>query len=389
MHGNKIRKTAPITRIGLVAVTTILAAATTVLAAPNNRQFRNLSRPPNQVPVDIQTKLTNTYLFSPDYLGQKIHVRYIASVPATQAALINQDVDYTQIATPNCNPNSVAATPTRLYVACNKDAGKPERILVYNWTSSIAKNQVFPVSKTITSPEFNQLMALAIDSSGNLWASNYGNSKIVRISSASLATAAPKVDRALANSPGQPVGITFDPRDNSLWVVGSYSGGIVLNIPATELAKTGLNIDATPRYCISKAAAGCPQAPASFDFPEGIAVVGSQIFFSNNGGDHPAYTVIKLGVVGGQLAVQQTIGTAVGQPFSCPGGLFAHGNSVYVNDQSLGLQNTGCGSNDGLAGVDGVIRFSAVVSRAAIAPRIWKKSTSRPGFGGIAVITVP
>jgi hypothetical protein len=377
MYGNKIAR---IATIGLVSMSAVLAAA-------SNGQSGTLVRPGSQFPVDIQQKITRTYLFSPDYLGQKIHVRYIASVPALQANLLDQNVDYTQIATPNCNPNSVAATPTRLYVACNKDAGKPERILVYNWTSLIAKNQVFPVSKTITSPEFNQLMALAIDSSGNLWASSYGNSKIVRISSASLATAVPKVDRALANSPGQPVGITFDPRDNSLWVVGSYSGGIVLNIPATELAKTGLNIDATPRYCISKAAAGCPQAPASFDFPEGIAVLGSQVFFSNNGGDHPAHTIIKLGVVGGQLAVQQTIGTAVAQPFSCPGGLFAHGGSLYVNDQSLGLKNTGCGSNDGLAGVDGVMRFTG--ANFATAPRTWKKSTSRPGLGGIAVITVP
>jgi hypothetical protein len=70
----------------------------------------------------ILRRQSATYLFAPDYLGQKIHVRYIDSVPPIFAVKNNdQNADYTEIATPNCNPNSVAINSNKLYVACNKD----------------------------------------------------------------------------------------------------------------------------------------------------------------------------------------------------------------------------------------------------------------------------
>ena len=333
----------------------------------------------------ILRRQSATYLFAPDYLGQKIHVRYIDSVPPVSAAINNdQNVDYTEIATPNCNPNSVAINSNKLYVACNKDTGNGDKILAYELGNAIARNQKFIPVKTITSGEFNSLIALAFDPQNNLWVSSYGNNKIAQISSANLASASPQVSKALVNSPAEPVGITFD-SDGSLWVVGTFSGGIVVNIPAAELNKSGLGIDANVRYCLSKAAAGCPQAPNAFSFPEGIALLNGQIWVSNNGGDRPGFKLLALSVNRNQLEVQKIVGTSAGNPFSCPGGLFSYGKDLYINDQSYTLSNTSCGNGDASSPVDGVIRYTGGNFSATATPKVWKNTTSRPGFGGIAV----
>ncbi len=321
-----------------------------------------------------------TYLFTPDYLGQKVHIRVVSATTGT-GALNNTTTDIAEIATPNCNPNSVVATQSTLYVACNKDTGNGDKILAYN-ISTIAQPTL---SKTISSNQFDRLMALALDSSGNLWVSSYGNNKIARISSSSLASASPQVDKALVNSPGEPVGIAFDP-DGSLWVAGLYSNGIVVNISTADLNKTGLNIDATPRYCISKSISGCNPIASSFDFPEGIAVLNGTIWVSSNGGYRPGHKMTALQVSGGQLTVKQTVGSSPGNPFSCPGGLFSDGKDLYINDQSFGLSSTGCGNGDGKATVDGVIKYGG--GNLGSSPTVFKNTTSRPGFGGIAVLKI-
>jgi hypothetical protein len=320
-----------------------------------------------------------TYLFTPDYLAQKVHIRVVGATGT--GALNNTTTDKAEIATPNCNPNSVVATQSTLYVACNKDIGNSDRILAYD-ISNVAQPTL---SKTISSNQFDRLMALALDQGGNLWVSSYGNNKIARISSSSLASASPQVDKALVNSPGEPVGITFDP-DGSLWVASTYSNGIVVNIPVTDLNKTGLNIDANPRYCISKSISGCNPVASSFDFPEGIAVLNGTIWVSSNGGGHPGHKMTALQVSGGQLTVKQTVGSSPGNPFSCPGGLFADGKDLYINDQSFGLSSTGCGNGDGKATVDGVIKYGG--GNLSSSPTVFKNTTSRPGFGGIAVLKI-
>jgi hypothetical protein len=325
-----------------------------------------------------------TYLFTPDYLGQKVHIRVVSATG--NGALNNTTTDKAEIATPNCNPNSVVATQSTLYVACNKDAGNEDKILAYD-ISNIAQPTL---SKTITSNkqfnQFDRLMALALDKSGNLWVSSYGNSKIARISSSSLASASPQVDKALVNSPGEPVGIAFDP-DGSLWVAGQNEKGIVVNIAVADLNKSGLDIDATPRYCISKSIAGCNPTASSFDAPEGIAVLNGTIWVSSNGGDHPGYKMTALQVsADGKLTVNQTVGSSPGNPFSCPGGLFADGTNLYINDESFGLSSTVCGSGDGKATVDGVIKYGG--GNLSSTPTVFKGTTSRPGFGGIALLKI-
>jgi sugar lactone lactonase YvrE len=344
-----------------------------------------------QIAGQSRSDLGWTYLFTPDYLGQKVHIRVLSATTGT-GTLNNTTTDKAEIATPNCNPNSVVATQSTLYVACNKDIGNSDKILAYD-----IKNIAQPtLSKTITldDKQFSRLMALALDSGGNLWFSSYGmrdamgndvTAKIARISSSSLASASPQVDKALVNSPSEPVGIAFDP-DGSLWVAGTYEGGIVVNISTADLNKTGLNIDANPRYCISKSISGCNPIASSFDAPEGIAVLNGTIWVSSNGGNHPGHKMTALQVSGGKLTVKQTVGNSPGNPFSCPGGLFSDGKDLYINDQSFGLTSTGCGNGDGKATVDGVIKYGG--GNLSSAPTVFKNTTSRPGFGGIAVLKI-
>jgi hypothetical protein len=321
-----------------------------------------------------------TYLFAPDYLGQKIHVRVIT--PPKMPS-----IDWSYISTPNCNPNSVAATQLRLFVACNSEKGNGlDRILVYDITG-VNSNQ-FTLIKTITSSQFNRVIAIAFDKNAygrdeNLWVSSYGNNKIVRISRSNLNSDNPEVDKALVNSPAEPVGITFD-SDGSLWVASTYNGGLVVNIAAADLDRSGLDIDVNPRYCISKS--DCNPVADVFDFPEGIALLNGMIWVSNNGGNHPGYKMTALKVVSNQLTFQKTVGSAPGSPFSCPGGLFSDGTDLYINDQSFGLSSTGCGNGDEKASVNGVIRYRG--GDLTSSPKLFRFTTSRPGFGGIAVLKI-
>ncbi len=148
--------------------------------------------------------------------------------------------------------------------------------------------------------------------------------------------------------------------------------------------KTGLNIDVNLRYCISKA--DCNPVANIFDFPERIALLNGTIWVSNNGGDHPGYKMTALKVVSNQLTFQKTVGSAPGSPFSCPGGLFSDGKYLYINDQSFGLNSTGCGNGDEQANTNGVIRYSG--GDLTSSPKLFRLSTSRPGFGGITVLKI-
>ncbi len=344
--------------------------------------------PTNQTTLNRQDAVTDairsasrtdrgwTYLFTPDYSGQKVHIRLIGATtrsPATNIAMRNSNLDWAVISTPTCSPNSVVATQYTLYVACVEN-----KILVYDISDSDRVKKPI-LSRTINSDEFNELIALALDKKGNLWVSSKSNGKIIRISNP---ITNPQVDRALINSPNSPAGITFDV-NGSLWAVST--DGIVLNIPVFELNKNSLAIDATPTYCMSNSASGCEKIPDSynyFDYPEGIAILNNTIWVSSNGDKHPGHKLTALQVSGNKLIFLRTVNS-----FSCPGGLFSDNKDLYVNDQSYGLgNNTTCGYRDGQAAADGVLRYRGGDLNAT--PTVWGKSTSRPGFGGITVVKI-
>jgi hypothetical protein len=329
------------------------------------------------------------YLVVPDYLAQKLTIQ-----SRRNALLISTGKPRTlTVLTPNCNPNSVAYNNAKLYIACNKDQGNGDYIGVYDFSQLTKLKSIptsIPFSQTIRSPEFNSLIAIAFDPENNLWISSYNNNQIVRIPKASLNTLNPLPDKKLVNSPNQPAGITFDPQNSSLWVAGQYTGGIVLNIPKSELDQPGTlvgaiaTIDPTPTYCISNSAPGCTQQPGLFDNPEGIAILNNDIWVSNNGGDHPAASLVRLRPTQG--AADQ-FGQGIGVPFSCPGGLKATGSELWVNDQSAPLLNTTCGATDAASGVGKIFTYAAAdlttPASLNLNPPEIVNITSRPGFGGI------
>jgi hypothetical protein len=363
---------------------------------------RALARPPREVD-SIRSAPNPAFdrysLAVPDYIGQKITISMYGP-PSTSDSLKSTKprpkMDILSILTPSCNPNSVMFNSGKLYVACNKDAGGKDYIGVYeSITSKLSKlkspTATIPFDKTISSDEFSSIIAIAFDAENSLWVSSYNNNQIVRIPKASLSSANPTPDKKLVNSPDQPAGITFG-QDGSLWVTGQYQGGIVLNFPKTELDKPGnivagiTTIDATPTYCISNSAPGCQQQAGLFDNPEGIAIFNNDIWVSNNGGDHPASSLVRLRPAQNQ---SDRFGNGVAAPFSCPGGLKAARGILWVNDQSAPLTNTTCGATDPASGVGKIFTYSptdlATPAKLNLNPPAISNTTSRPGFGGLDV----
>lgn len=326
------------------------------------------------------------YVAIPDYVGQQVRV---IATDGNQSQL--------RFLTPDCNPNSVAYNRDRLYVACNKDWNNGDKILVYQFQElAAAKPQGTKVSpsQAISSSEFDGLMAMSFDSQNALWISSYHNHQIVRLSASTLSSAHPKVDKKLIHSPDNPVGIVFDKQDGSLWVTGQYQGGIVINIPKSELDKPSDNVngisvvDAIPTYCISNNIPDCKQSPELFDNPEGIALFDQKIWISNNGGNHPAASLVRLSPKQGQST---RFGGGAGNPFSCPGGLASDGSRLWINDQSLGKTDTTCGQNDSQSNVDGVLVYNSSAfsnpNDIGSPSASLKGVTSRPGLGGITVFS--
>jgi hypothetical protein len=328
----------------------------------------------------------SSYLVTPDYVGGKVTI--IQTGPRTGSF---------SVLTPNCNPNSVVIGGWKLYVACNRDYGKSDFIGVYDFVELSGLRPLdleTAFEKTIDSPEFDGIVAIKFDSESNLWVSSYNNDQIIRFPKASLDSSNPKPDRKLVHSPDKPAGINFDPQNGSLWVVGQYSNGIVLNISKAELNKSGpivagmTTIDATPSYCISNDAAGCQQQAGLFDNPEGVAILNDDIWISNNGGNHPAASLIRLRPKQNQV---DRFGNGVAKPFSCPGGLDIDESvdppALWVNEQSFSLANTSCGASDQNSGTGKILFYGA--SQLDNPATFDAKSsgieniTSRPGFGGI------
>src|SRR6202789_2352392 len=227
-----------------------------------------------------------------------------------------------QLAAHSCNPNAVAVQNGQLYVVCNSGFGGADQILVYDATS-------LAYVKTITGIDKNgakyfagsSLIGIVFDAKGNLWVSGYGTGTLLRIPKANLGQANPLIDREVIHSPDEPAGLALD-RDNSLWVVGQFGGGIVLNFTNDVLNQKGSflkgnPLNPTPRYCISDSADGCQQSGGLFDDPEGVAVFAGSVWVSNNGGNAPAATIVRLDEDSGQLDAA-TFGGKVNPPFACP-----------------------------------------------------------------------
>jgi GH18 family chitinase/sugar lactone lactonase YvrE len=370
----------------------------TVQFTPTDTTDYNTPAKATQTLTVTAAAATPRVVWIPDFQGQALNVEIGTGATAKLVT----------VALPGtCYPNSVAVQGTNAYVACTIYNADKDEILVYNATTihnAAAGALTLAPTKTITNANFNGLIGLAFDASGNLWVASGGNfannGTIEEISSATLNTATPSVSVAIPNGVNGllfPTGLAFN-TDGSLWVTDN--NGILLNFPATQLTKGAA---AVPAYCIATTdiedgGATCQTQNGIFPSPEGVAVFNGEVWVANNnqggGGTSPGVSVTGFsftpGVAGqpGTLAVKETYGTAAGKPFSCPGGLFAGSVHLWVNDESYGEANPQCGANGDVApNVGGVFAFTPTELTAAstAATPVYTNVTSRPGFGGIFV----
>jgi hypothetical protein len=319
-----------------------------------------------------------------DFMGSKIHGRIIERDGQT---LISQnsssDADDFSFNTPGCNPNAVTADRDTVYVVCSAYSGNPDALRIYSFNQQTSK---FNLINTITSDDFQELIAIAIDADKNIWVSSNGNSKILQITPDHLKTNGKiTINKGLWNSPSSPRGIAFHAEDNSMWAVGT---DVVINIDANTLKKLESN---TKNNVFPKKFTN-PDQSLYFKEPEGIAITPDGIVYvSNNGGNSPGKTLVRLEVVNDELKVTSTL-----DKFVCPGGVqmypSTNGTLIFVNDESYGLTNTTCGAQDWteqpVNGVVAVKEFNDtnLESNKEDSPVfVFNKITSRPGFGGLAL----
>ena len=350
-----------------------------------------------EAPKGVGGSSNGATVWVPDYYGQYVLVDTFDSSGNLTTITI-------PVADKSCSPNALTVQSGFLYVVCNSDFGGADQILVYDATS-------LAYVKAITGKDDNgadyftgsSLVGILFDAKGNLWTSGYASNTLLRVPPANLGNADPHIDREVIHSPDSPAGLALD-HDKSVWVVGQYGGGIVVNFTNTVLNQPGTflidnPLDPTPRYCISNDVSGCQQVSGLFDNPEGAAVFHGSVWVSNNGGNAPAATLVRLTVNNGQLD-SVTYGGTVNHPFACPGGLFAATGptgtpTLWVNDEGRNVANTDCGStgNDQSATAGLVMEFlySGLKGSRQSAPvnykfSNWKEvTTSSPGFGGIFV----
>ena len=328
----------------------------------------------------------------PDYYGQTVHV------------LAGTSTDPVTLQLPaSCTPNSVVVNGGQLYVACSAGTGASgatsDQILIYGIDTLSALIIATPGStsspapaKTISDGNFNSLIGMTFDSLGDLWVASYGNSEVLEITAASLASANPASTVNLLNSPSSPVALAFD-SDGSLWITGQYLGGILLNFTTDQQTQGAA---ANPRYCMvetGNAPAGCQSAP--FLGAEGLALFNGDVWVANNDsgadGKTPGREIFDIRVVGSALSLIATYGSSTSaslSPIVCPGGLFATPLHLWVNDESYGEANPQCGANGDVAAATGGIfdfTLAQLESMPASQAPVYTGVTGRPGFGGIFI----
>ncbi len=326
----------------------------------------------------------------PDYYGQVINV--LAGASTSPAVL--------QLPT-TCTPNSVVVNGGQLYVACSAGSGvsgsTSDQILIYgsdtisSLTSGPGTTVTTAASKTITDASFDSLIGMTFDAQGDLWIASYGNDEVLEISAASLASATPAATVSLLESPSSPVALAFD-SDGSLWVTGQYLGGILLNFTTDQQTQ---GASASPRYCMVETGTdqtGCQYAP--FLGVEGLALFNGDIWVANNsggsGGQDPGREIFDIRVVNSALSLINTYGSSSDaslSPLVCPGGLFATPLHLWVNDESYGEANPGCGAVGDVSGAAGGIFDFTTGQLGSLASQtpIYSGVTGRPGFGGIFI----
>jgi len=350
------------------------------------------------VPVGGATN--HATIWVPDYYGRTVNIyKFDYTVnPATFK------ITRMNLAPRNCNPNSVTLHGGLIYVVCNSDFDGLDQILVYSGTRltyvraitgvDIDGNQYFDGAS---------LIGILFDAHGNLWTTGYNTNTLLRVPAANLTQTNPRIDREVIDSPDSPAGLAMG-GDHSIWVVGQFQGGIVLNFTDAVLNQPGSflqgnPLNPSPRYCISNNAPGCQQITGLFDQPEGVAIYGGAAWVTNNGGNAPGKTMVRLTVSDDELSAI-TYGGTQNRPFACPGGIFAavgtnKTETLWVNDEGFGVAGTDCGASnaDQSANTGLVMEFlpQDLTLPHKSAPPIYRFSyesylrTSSPGFGGIFV----
>ncbi len=341
-------------------------------------------------------------VWTPEYFGGKVYVNtfdYTVNPSVFTQKIIN-------VQPKSCNPNSVVVGGANLYVVCNSDFGGKDQILVYNASTRAFVRTITGVGTDGNNYFFDSsLIGSVIDKHGNLWVSGYNGNDLLRISAGRLTSSTPKVDRQVIHSPDMPAGMAIDSSNGAFWIVGQFAGGIVLEFPDAVLNQTGTFLGATamnpsPSFCISDfAGEGCQNVAGLFDNPEGVALFDGSIWVSNNGGNAPTGTIVRLRNAGGGQLTSSTFGGTVGKPFSCPGGMFsasvAGGTpTLWVNDEGYGVANTDCGSSPADQGdqIGRVLEFlpnDLLKHQTKPVPEVFTSSgslkTASPGFGGMFV----
>jgi hypothetical protein len=344
-------------------------------------------------------------IWVPDYYGHNVlEYKFYYATPSSPPTFSTTTLKLPSSGSAGrCNPNALSLLNGELYIVCNSDWGGPDAVVGYN-TSTHGYKEITGIG-TDGHNYFSgsHLIGITADSHGNLWVAGFKKNDLLRIPSSQLTKASPKIDRQVIQTPNSPVGLALDPRDNSIWVVGQYQGGIVLNLPDSALNGSGVHLGATalnpnPSSCISNSASSCQQKANLFNYPEGVAVFQNAVWVSNNGGGAPGKTIVRLTKSKNELAAT-TYGDNTDKPFACPGGLFAVAApsggkaSLWVNDEGYDVSHTDCGASSGDQGsrFGRVLQFLTSDLQTQTSPPAeqftdWDKlSTSSPGFGGIVV----
>ncbi len=339
-------------------------------------------------------------IWVPDYYGRKVY-RYVLDQTVSPSTYALKTLN---VGGRNCNPNSVAVQEDHLYVVCNSDFGGLDQILVFD-ADTLAYLQRITGHGADGYKYFDgsSLVSIVFDKRKNLWVSGYLGNSLYRVPYRNLSNLSPTVDRQVVHSPDSPAGMTVS-SDGAFWVVGQFSGGILLRFNDSVLNASGTfnhtaPLNPEPAACLSNDIDGCNPTPGLFAAPEGVAVFGGAVWVSNNGGNTPGKTLVRAVRHSDGTFTTALYGSVTSKPFACPGGLFAPvlagaTPQLWVNDEGYGQVGTDCGSSAAFQGsrVGRVFAFTSsdlLDHRTAPTPESFVGATylktGSPGFGGIFV----